>query len=114
MLRLIDPNATHEFVPKCEKDSENPTTFHVRPMSMRQSVAIAQAAKSVQGGDKEIQIDAICELIEQNVVQIDNATVANAEEFLEAASTPEAIGVVFEVFKFIQSLSLPTEAEKGN
>ena len=115
MIRLTDPNSSHPFVPECEKDKVNQTTFHVRPMTLRQSVTIAQAARQSLDGGQSIPIDAILELLSENIISVENGTPSgDVDEFLASCSTPEAIGAVFEVFQFIQKLSTPDEVEAGN
>jgi hypothetical protein len=118
MMRLIDPKGTHVFIPESEKGADKPTTFHVRPMTLRQSVKIAEAARQSRDGGQTIPIDAIYELVSGTVVKIENGLPGLDETdvaaFLDACSTPEAIGVVFDLFRFIQNLSTLDEAERGN
>lgn len=37
-LELLDPEATLEFIPECEKDKEAPATVHIRPSGVRDSI----------------------------------------------------------------------------
>ena len=123
MLRLIDPTQTHEFVPDSEKDKPPPhITFHVRAMTSRQWVKMAAQAKDATEGALDIQFEAVRELLLANIDQIDNGgqpiTHNSADmvisEFIDACTTPEAIQVLFSVFKFIQELSTPDETELKN
>lgn len=117
MIRLVDPEQAHVFIPESERNVEPPLTFHVRPMTLRQSILIAEAAR--KAGDQELSIpfDAIYDLLSTNIVGIENDPLGiggDIKRFLDSCSTPDGVRVIFELFKFIQELSAPSEAESKN
>jgi hypothetical protein len=121
MIRLIDPTQTHRFVPTSEHGESDPLRFHVRPMTSRQWAKMAAMVKDTEDGGFDLKFDLVYELLSQNIERIDNAfdngaceTKADIEKFLDACATPEAFGILFDVFRFIQELSTPNEDEAGN
>ena len=116
MFRVVNPKETVPFIPECEKGQENPTTFHVRAMTLRESVMLTDASRRETEGGLSIPFEAIYKVLVKCIERIENGIpgMESVPDFLDCCSTPEGIGVVMEVFKFIQELSIPTKAEAGN
>jgi len=122
VIRLLDPLQEHEFIPKSEQGNEGPLTFSVVPMTHGQFVSMANSANTLEDGGFAVRYDAILkkcikwianvQWVEGKPVKIDSAR--EVARFVDACGTPEGIGVLQEVFRFIQSLSIPTEDEQGN
>lgn len=116
MWRVVNPKETVPFIPECERDQENPTTFYVRAMTLRESVTLTDAARGEPEGGLSVPFEAIYNMLVKCIDRIENGIpgVESVADFLDCCSTPEGIGVVMEVFKFIQGMSVPNKAEAGN
>lgn len=113
-IKLIDRNATIKFIPESEKGSENPTTFHVRPATYRDSLA-AKRLYGLTSGKTKGKYDIRCtdddewlDYIASRIARIDNVADLPIKEIL--ATLSRKLGE--ELFAFIDKNTDITETQE--
>jgi len=119
----LEPDKLYDFIPTVEKDEPEPVTFYVIPMTYGQFTATITTMRALGAGGFSINTE---DVLKANIKKIENVVWPGSDKpvtidgpgqirrFVDSCSTVESVGVMQEVFKFIQSLSIPTEDEAGN
>lgn len=110
MIKLIDMNATIEFIPSCEKGSKNPTTFHVKPSTWRNSLMLAKLFEVKDDTAQIVNEQAWIDYMVSRIEKVDNAGKKSIDEILSAIS----IDVGNELLTFIMGNTNLNEAQSKN
>lgn len=125
-LKVIDPEATLTFIPECEKESDNPTTFYIALSDMRDKMSFMAlydidpiTRKAELKVKDEEWIDFLCMRI-RRLENIENGSglisVSDPAEIKKALigfeKNPYMIGV--ELFQFLFDSSGLAEEQRKN
>lgn len=125
-LKVIDPEATLEFIPECEKESDKPTTFHIALSDMRDKMSFMalydidpKTRKAEMNAKSEDWIDYLCMRI-RRIDNIENgAGLVTVDD--SAAIKKSLIGfeknsymIAVELFQFLFENSGLSETQRKN
>ena len=123
MFRVLEPEKEYEFIPECEKGNPEPVTFYIVPMTYGQFTGTIASVKEMSGGRYSIKTE---DVLKSNIKKILNVLWPGSDKpvtvdspgqvrrFIDSCGTQEAVKIMQEVFRFIQTLSIPNEDEQGN
>jgi len=131
-LELIDPKATVKFIPECEKEAENPTTFHIKPetiplsfkrqalfeANVESSADGAQVRKFKLGDDADIADYMVARISKiENVLKAGELVSLDDREGIRAFVVnpmENAYAIGMELFTFMLKTTRLTEDERKN
>lgn len=123
MIRLLDTDAEHLFVPESEQNEDHPVTFYVTAMTHDQFVSISSSMRVLGSGGIILHYGKV---LKENIKGIKNVqwekdaelvdidTAAQVRKFIDHCGTDGAAIALQEVFTFIRDMSITTDDEAGN
>jgi hypothetical protein len=114
MIELIDLEATIKFIPESEKKSKAPTTFYIKPVTWRDSLAMQKLFKLKDGSKVDMEAvqndEAWFDYVISRIDRIDNVRDLPVSDVL--SRLPASIGS--ELFLFIMENTRLNEVQSKN
>lgn len=119
MLTAIKRNARKEYIPECEKTSDNPTKFIVRGLTHSEMLEVNSILEVQKESDnKNLKIknstQTVMPVVKKGIVEIQNFESKNITEITDDLLETLSFDLIMELFSVIMNETKLSGAEEKN
>lgn len=118
MITAIDVNERKKYILKNDKNTENPTIFILKPLTVSELLSVSSPAIDTDGVNKQKAVTTLIPTILAGLVEIQNISVSGKSANITAITKDTidmlSVDVITELYEEIMSANKISEEEEKN